>query len=198
MHAGRTWASDTVTALQDKVLCRAMVLLTTIDEDLIRHAPPMPDVAPPDGLVGTFGQAFPGAELRLAPGDDLLDGVPLQRRWHRFGEHIASPAAAQAIVSWATCGNVIGLAMRPHRDVVGIDDAHLTVSTGVIAHTMHFLDCFDVSDWLLIEEQATMAGSGRVYGSGRVFTASGQLVATFQQDSMAKRADGRLDPTLSL
>src|ERR1700728_1848557 len=43
MHAGRTWASDTVTATQDgRLLCRAIVLLNTVDQDLMRHDPVVP------------------------------------------------------------------------------------------------------------------------------------------------------------
>ena len=41
LQAGRTWASDTVTAMQaGKLLSRATVLLNVVDEDLMRHEPP--------------------------------------------------------------------------------------------------------------------------------------------------------------
>ena len=114
--------------------------------------------------------------------------------WHRFDRPIESQAANQAVLVWATCGNIIGLAMRPHRDTVNIHDAHRTLSTGVIAHTVHFSDRFDVSDWLLIVTEATKAATGRVYGGGRVFTQNGTMVAAFHQDSMAKSAGAQLDP----
>jgi acyl-CoA thioesterase len=88
--------------------------------------------------------------------------------------------------------------MRPHRTRVDIADAHRSLSTGVIAHTAHFVDTFDVSHWLLIVTEGTKAGGGRVYGSGRVFTEDGRLVAAFHQDSMAKAAAGQLDPRRSM
>src|ERR1700738_2109546 len=47
MHAGRTWASDTVTATQDgRLLSRAIVLLNTVDPDLMRHDPEPPRGVP--------------------------------------------------------------------------------------------------------------------------------------------------------
>jgi acyl-CoA thioesterase II len=200
MQAGRTWASDTVTATQDgRLLSRAIVLLNVVDDDLMRHDPALPAGVPgPEGLDSLPGQAFPGAELRPVPGEPTLDGVPVEMAWHRFERPLESPAANQAVLSWATCGNVIGLGMRPHRDSVSIGEAHRTLSTGVIGHTVHFTDLFDVSQWLLMVTEATKAGSGRIYGGGRVFTQEGSLVAAFHQDSMAKNAGAQLDPTRSM
>ena len=109
-----------------------------------------------------------------------------------------SRAAGQAILLWATCGNTIGLAMRPHRDRVDISQAHRTLSTGVIAHTMHFIEPFDVSEWLLIVTEAVSAAVGRVHGTGSVFTEDGRLVAVFHQDSMARAAEQALDPKRSM
>ena len=200
LHTGRTWASDTVTAVQgDRLLCRALVLSNTVDADLMRHGPRLPaGVSGPQGLDPAPGLVFPGAELRPVPGEPEGDGVPVELAWHRFETGLPDPAANQAVLAWATCGNVIGLAMRPHRDVVSLVDAHRSVSTGVIAHTVHFVGRFDAARWLLLVTEATHAGSGRVLGGGRVFTEDGALVATFEQDSMAKAADAALDPRRAL
>ncbi|WP_420639951.1 acyl-CoA thioesterase [Candidatus Poriferisocius sp.] len=199
MQAGRTWASDTVTATQGgKLLSRAMILLNTMDDDLMRHEPTMPEVPGPDGLDAGFAFVFPSAEWRPVPGEADTGGAPVERAWHRYEPGAATSAANQGIAGWATCGSIIGLAMRPHPEVARIEDAHRTLSTGVIAHTMHFLDEVDVSQWLLIELCATKAANGRVYGQGQVFTADGRLVATFHQDSMAKAAPGLLDPARSM
>ncbi|MDE3204970.1 MAG: thioesterase family protein [Acidobacteriota bacterium] len=62
----------------------------------------------------------------------------------------------------------------------------------------HFVDAFDVSEWLLIVTEATQASDGRVYGGGSVFTGDGRLVATFHQDSMAKAANACLDPNRAM
>jgi acyl-CoA thioesterase len=196
MHAGRTWASDTVTATQDgRLLSRAIVLLNTVDPDLMRHDPDAPVGVPgPDELPPTPGQAFPSVEMRPVPGDSSNGQVPVAMAWHRYDRSVKSQAANQAVLVWATCGEIIGLAMRPHREQVHIEDAHRTLSTGVIGHTVHFTDGFDVSEWLLIVTEATKAATGRVYGDGRVFTQNGSLVATFHQDAMARAVEGQLDP----
>jgi acyl-CoA thioesterase len=200
MHAGRTWASDTVTAVQDgKLLARALVLLHGPDPDLMRHGPDRPDGVPgPEGLAAAAWQSFEGVEVRPVPGEITERGVPVERVWHRHPERLASPAASQAVLLWATCGNSIGLAMRPHRETVNISDAHRTLSTGVIGHTVHFLERFDVSSWLLIETRALSASGGRVHSDGSVFDEDGLLVASFHQDSMARAADRPLDPTRAM
>jgi len=200
MHAGRTWASDTVTATQDgRLLCRAIVLLNTVDDDLMRHEPDMPAGVPGfDDIEGGQAQAFPGTEVRPVPGEHSVGGIPVEMAWLRFEHPLPSPAANQAVLVWATCGNIIGLGMRPHRSTVSIQDAHRSLSTGVIGHTAHFVERFDASEWLLMVTEAEKAGSGRVYGGGQVFTPDGVLVATFQQDSMAKMADATLDPKRSM
>jgi acyl-CoA thioesterase len=200
MHSGRTWASDTVTATQDgRLLCRGIVLLNSVDPDLMRHDPEFPkDVPGPDELAPASAQAFPGAEVRPVPGEMMVGDVPVEMAWHRFDRPLSSPAANQAVLVWATCGNIIGLGMRPHRDHVDIGQAHRTLSTGVIGHTVHFTDRFDVSSWLLMVTEATKAATGRVFGDGRVFTPDGSLVASFHQDSMAKAVEGQLDPRRSM
>jgi acyl-CoA thioesterase-2 len=200
MQAGRTWASDTVTAVQDgRLLSRALVLLNTVDPDLMRHGPEMPHGVPaPEELEQLAGQGFPGVEMRPVPGEPSEHGVPVEMAWHRFPAPLELPAANQAVLVWATCGNIIGLAMRPHRDQVPIGEAHRSLSTGVIAHTIHFVERFDVSDWLLIVTQGDSAATGRVYGSGSVLTRDGKLVAVFHQDSMARAVEGPLDPKRAL
>ena len=84
--------------------------------------------------------------------------------------------------------------MRPTAIASTSAQAHRTLSTGVIAHTVHFIEPFDVSEWLLIVTEAVSAAVGRVHGAGSVFTADGRLVAVFHQDSMARAADQALDP----
>lgn len=200
MQSGRTWASDTVTAEQEgRLVSRAIVLLNTVDADLVRHGPALPESvpAPEDCEPGAF-LAFPGSEVRPVPGEAEDSGVPVEMEWLRHPRAVGGPAANQAVLAWATCGHVIGLAMRPHRDRIQISDAHRSLSTGVIAQTVHFLERFDVADWLLLVTRADSAAAGRVYGTGTVFTRDGRAVAVFHQDSMLKAAGAPLDPSRSL
>ena len=201
MHAGRAWASDTITAYQgDRLLSRGLVLLNAVEPDLMRHSPSMPDVPGPDAASPNSSiTVFPGTESRLVDLPDAVsaDGSPAMYFWMRHPESYDSVAANQALIAWCQPGFIIGLAMRPHSHI-NITDAHTSISTGVISHTAHFHDHADVGEWLLLAQQATYAGNGRVFGSGAVFTQDGALVSTFAQDSMARGVDGTLDPKRSM
>lgn len=193
VQRGRSWASDRVTARQgDRVVCEALVLSTTEEADLVRHEPyPPRDVPDPEMLADAAGLVFPGAQWRPVPGEPTVGGVPRGLGWHRYP--VSLPLGpSQAVLAWATCGEIIGLALRPHPTTARIEDAHQSLSTGVIGHSIHFLDRFDVADWLLVLAEGTQAAHGRVYGTGRIFDRRGRLVAAFEQDSMAKAADARV------
>jgi len=188
-HDGRAFASHATTATQgERLIARALVLMHADEPDLIRHSPRMPDVPPPTELEPAGALAYPGLETRPVPstGHRSPDGSPVESFWMRNPSSFDSVAANQAILAWSQPGNIIGLAMRPHSDVLNIHDAHRTASTGVVAHTTHFHDPFDVGDWLLVVQEATYAGRGRVFGVGSVFDRSGGLVSTFEQDSMVR------------
>ncbi|NQZ95716.1 MAG: thioesterase family protein [Myxococcales bacterium] len=202
LHAGRAWGSETFTAYQgDRLLSRGLVLLNTDEPDLIRHASGLPEVPRPDALTTDPGSfVYPDTEIRTFddPKATAADGSPALHFWLRHARSFDSVAVNQAILAWCEPGLLIALSMRPHGDTVNIGDAHHTVSTGVIAHTAHFHERFDVGEWLLVSQQSSYAGRGRVHGSGSVFTEDGRLVATFSQDSMVRGVEHSLDPKRSM
>jgi acyl-CoA thioesterase-2 len=197
MHAGRAWASQTVTAFQaDVLLSRGLALLNAPEPDLMRHAPAMPDVPPPNECTSSnFAVDFPDAEVRPIddPGAVTADGSPVVYFWFRMAQSYDSVAANQAIIAWTTPGFIIGAAIEPHRDLIDYGEAHRSISTGVISATVHFHEHADVSDWTLFVHEASYAGHGRVFGKGSVFTRDGVLAATFSQDSMARHSERALD-----
>jgi acyl-CoA thioesterase len=188
-HSGRTWASELVTGWEgDRLLTRSMVLLTSDEPDLIAHqVDPPAGVGGPEGGGPARGIVFPGAEARTASRpSETAGGVPVMCFWTRMPGPVGSLAASQAILAWATNGWFIELGMRPHRDTVRIEDAHRSLSTGVIGHTLHFHREFDAGSWILVSHEATFAGKGRIHGRGTAHTRDGTLIATFSQDSMVK------------
>jgi acyl-CoA thioesterase len=195
IHDGRSFASANVTAWQGDRLCaRALVLLDAPDPDLIRHAAPAPGVAGPEESVdsGASPLVFPGAELRIVGGvDTWSSGAPVGPAelfaWVRYAGAPADVATNQAILAWGTDGFLIGAAMRPHAGI-GQAEAHKTLSTGVVGHTLTFHEPFTARDWLLIAHESPHAGAGRSYGRAQVFTRAGQLVASFVQDNMIRAA----------
>jgi acyl-CoA thioesterase II len=198
MHSGRVFGSDTVTVWQGDRLCaRLLVLLHTDEPDLIRHAIPMPLVDGPDEATpGEHDLVFPGAEHRLVGGVDTWDpdlppGPPEVNVWLRYPDADDDVIVNQAILAWATDGFLIGAAMRPHAGL-GQTQAHRTISTGVVGHTVHFHERFTTGDWLLLAHQSIYAGRGRVHGRAAVFGRDGRLVATYTQDAIVRAfSDGR-------
>jgi acyl-CoA thioesterase II len=192
VHSGRSFASSSAVARQgDRVLSEGLILLDAGDEDVIRHGPAMPGVAAPEESP-EVASAEPGVELRIVDGVDLgttaATGPAELDAWVRFSGVPADPAVHQALLSWYTDGFLIGAAMRPHEGV-GQEQAHRSLSTGVIAHTLTFHEPAVADEWMLISNRSLHAGSGRAYGEGHVFARDGQLLASFVQESMIRRFD---------
>jgi acyl-CoA thioesterase len=195
MHSGRAMASSTVTISQgDRLGARSLVLLSADEPDFIRHADPAPAVAGPDASrpSGEAGRAW---EVRIVGDADI--SVPDQVGpadldvWTRFVGAPDDPAVDQALLAFATDGFLIGTAMRPHAGV-GQSQAHRTLSTGVLSHTLTFHEPFSAGEWLLLSHHSGHAGHGRCYGRANVFRADGELVASYVQDAMIRpmRSDG--------
>jgi len=193
MHDGRTLGSDTVTFSQnDKIMSRGLILWSTDEPDLIRHieAVEMPDVPGPDEVEGRGGGlVFPGAEARIVDGIDVWSedqpvGPALQNIWTRF-DGTYPQVVNQAILSWATDGWLIGTSMLPHEDVWQFQ-AHRTISTGVVSHTLNFHERFEADEWLLLANESIWAGRGRTHGRCNVWTQDGRLVATYTQDNLVR------------
>ncbi len=187
VHAGRALASSTVTMSQNgKVCCRSMVLLNADEPDLIRHADAAPDaieLGPPAGGAPGEWQVQIVGDVDIADPD--LVGPPELDVWSRFDGAPDDAVTAQALLAFATDGFLIGTAMRPHQGV-GQAQAHVTLSTGVLSHTLTFHEPFTGAEWLFLAQRSTHAGHGRTYGSAEVFRSSGELVASFVQDAMIR------------
>ncbi len=185
VHAGRAMASTTVTISQGERICtRSMVLMSAEEPDLIRHAEPAPDVPAPGGTP-----EGPEWVVEIADGVDLSDpdqvGPPELEVWTAFPGAPGDPGVNQALLAFATDGFLIGTAMRPHRGV-GQAQAHVTLSTGVLSHTITFHEPVSASKWMLLAHRSLYAGHGRSYGRADVFGPGGELVASFVQDSMIR------------
>jgi len=190
MHSGRAFASSTVTISQGDRLCtRSLVLLTADEPDFIRHADPMPVVPGPDEGAAATGDGEGAWQVRLVGDVDINDpalvGPPDLDAWTRFVGAPDDPAVDQALLAFATDGFLIATAMRPHEGV-GQAQAHVTVSTGVISHTLTFHEPAAARDWLLLSHHSPYAGRGRSYGTADVFRADGALVASYVQDAMVR------------
>jgi acyl-CoA thioesterase len=191
VHAGRALASATVTISQGERVCtRSMVLLSAEEPDLIRHGEERAGLEPPAPTSGSgeWENRIVGEVDISAP--DLV-GPPELEVWTRFeGAPEGDPIVSQALLAFSTDGFLIGTAMRPHRGV-GQAQAHVTLSTGVLSHTLTFHELFSAARWLLLAHRSTHAGHGRSYGRAEVFDTAGKLVASFVQDAMIRAMASR-------
>ncbi len=193
MHSGRSVASSTVTIRQgDTLVTRSLVLLSAEEPDVIRHADAPRSTAGPDEAGGTVRGE--GAWEILIVGDvDISDpdlvGPPELDAWVRFAGAPDDAATDQALVAYSTDGFLIGTAMRPHAGV-GQAQAHQTLSTGVLSHTLTYHEPCPAAEWHLLQQRSSYAGHGRSYGMGDIFRRDGQLAASFVQDAMIRARAG--------
>jgi acyl-CoA thioesterase len=189
MHSGRAMASCTVTMSQGERMCaRSQVLLSADEPDFIRHCDDAPPVLGPDGSRA-MNEESPAWQVRVVGDADITDpqrtGPPDLDVWTRFVGAPDDAGVSQALLAYATDGFLIGTAMRPHEGV-GQAQAHVTLSTGVLSHTLTFHEPFYAGDWLLLSHHSAYTGRGRAYGRANVFGEDGSLVASFVQDGMIR------------
>jgi acyl-CoA thioesterase len=189
MQEGRSFASRTVDIRQaDRLCARSLVLLSAEEPDFIRHADPAPPVPGPEGCAPA-GEGSGAWEIRVVGDVDVGDpervGPPELDVWTRFVGAPGDPAVDQALVAFASDGFLIGTAMRPHAGV-GQAQAHRSVSTGVISHTLTFHEPCSAGEWFLLSQRSPYAGHGRCYGRANVFRSDGTLAASFVQDGMIR------------
>jgi acyl-CoA thioesterase/uncharacterized protein (DUF427 family) len=193
LHAGRSFASVTVTARRrGKPCARGLLLLGRDTPDLVRHQAEMPRVPGPADAP-PFDMGVAGCELRIVGGAYTSDpdapvGPPELYAWLRYREAPAEPHINQALLAHFTGHLSIATAMRPH---AGIGDAmaHRTLSTGVLAITVSFHEPVRADQWMLYAHESTHAGRGLCYSRAQVFAQDGRLLASFSQEGMLRGLD---------
>ena len=188
VHSGRALTTASTTLRQRGSECaRAIVLLTSVEPDLISHRDEMPVVAGPS--EGAFTVDSFGREVQIVGGVDRADpGVvapPELNVWVRVPEAAPDQLAAQAMLAHASAGYLMGTHMLPHEGI-GERMAHTDFSTGILGHTVSFHEPVDLTGWMLIAQRSTYTGRGRAYGVGQVFTEGGDLVASFSQEALMR------------
>jgi acyl-CoA thioesterase len=189
-HAGRSFASVTVTARQGGKPCaRGLLLLDRDTPDLIRHGAAMPAVAGPDEAP-PYDMGVTGRELRIVGGAYTGDphaplGPPELHAWLRYREAPPEAYLNQALVAHFTGHLSIATAMRPHAGV-GESMAHRSLSTGVLAITVSFHEPLRADQWMLYAHQSTHAGRGLAYTRAQIFARDGRLLASFSLEGMLR------------
>ena len=188
LRRGRGFSTLETRTVQAGKLCSVGILLLDAGApDTIRGAAEPPDVPPPEACP-PLDMGVTGRELRTV--DDAYRrqaevGPAEIFTWARFRDAPPHDYLHAALLAQSTTHWTIAAAMRPHEGVSEAQ-AHVTLSTGILATTLAFHDEFDVSEWLLYANPAIYAGRGLVQGEGRVFTRGGRLVASYTVQAMVR------------
>jgi len=192
LQSGRTFASLSVKAEQDgKLRCPVLVLMDRDVPDYIAHQTAMPEVPGPDDCPA-FDFGMPGRDVRFvngdyAPHEDRI-GPPVLHCWMRCRDNPGSPLLHQALLTQCVGHMTIGASLLPHAGVKE-GDAHLTLSTGIMAIAIAYHAEPDVTGWVLYSNPSIWAGRGLVQGQGTVFSQSGTLLASYTVTGMVRPFD---------
>jgi uncharacterized protein (DUF427 family)/acyl-CoA thioesterase len=190
VHSGRTFSTVTVRIDQhEKVRSTGQLLMDAGSDDVIHHEAAMPDIPGPSEAE-PYDMWVTGRDLRIVdaaytPDPDHI-GPPQIYAWMRFRDDPGEVCLRQALVAQATTHWTIGAAMRPHPGF-GEADAHVTLSTGIMAVGIAFHDDAPVTEWFLYENPAIWAGRGLAQGQGRIWTGGGRLIASYTVQAMIRQ-----------
>ena len=189
IRTGRSFSTLSVEATQeDKSIASALVLTDKGAPDTIRGQVAMPTVTGPDSSpFHDYGMT--GRDVRFVDGAYTLPAAktapPVIYGWVRHREAPDAAYLRQGLLAQFTGHMTISASLLPHAGM-GEEQAHVTLSTGVLAITVALHDEPDLTGWLLYANPAIYAGQGLVQGEGRVFGADGRLAASYTVQAMVR------------
>ena len=188
LKSGRTFMTLGLDASQ---VDRGSILSATVSlhalEEGFSHQVDPPGVGGPEVAIPSDLSMIPW-ETRVVSGVDLASrakGPPEYAFWMKTPLLPEDPGLHQALLAHATDLTAIGTSLRPHPDI-GESDAPERIQTAVTSHTIWFHRPLRVDDWLLIHQKSPLVAGSRGFVEGHIFTASGQLVASFAQESLLR------------
>ena len=170
MHAGRSVATSTVTISQGDTDLHT--LTGAAQRARGRRHPPRRErrSASNPGDVADNIRGEGAWEIGIVGNVDISDpelvGPAELDVWVRFAGAPDDPATDQALVAYSTDGFLIGTAMRPHAGV-GQAQAHQTLSTGVLSHTLTYHERCPAAEWHLLEQRGRTPGTAAATAGAR-------------------------------
>ena len=204
---GRSFVTRRVSARQHGRPIYYMTANFQIPEPGLEHQDRMPEVPSPE-------RGMPLVELARSRGPEAADqwerewaaldirhvgvtgqGLPEDpeqparaRLWIKVdGELAADPTLQQAAFTYASDLTLLGAAMVPH----GIHIASPRLQPASLDHTIWFHRPFRADEWWLYDQFSPFAGGARGLALARVFSQSGELVATVAQEGLIRLRDDR-------
>ena len=204
---GRSFATRRVSARQHGRPIFYMTANFQRSEDGLTHQDAMPDVPPPEQgmkLVDLVRQRGPEAGAEWEREWSALDvryvgvsgmGLPddperpaRARLWIRVDGTLADePTLQAAAFTYASDRTLLGAALVPH----GITLASPRLMPASLDHAIWFHRPFRADEWWLYDQTSPFSGGGWGVATARVFTKSGELVASVAQEGLIRLRDDR-------
>ncbi|MBA3524219.1 MAG: acyl-CoA thioesterase II [Geodermatophilaceae bacterium] len=201
---GRSFTTRRVVAVQhDKAIFNLSASFQTVEQPVIEHAVPMPEVPDPESLpdfgeliadvsdqLGAWARlprpidrrhvANPLARQRLGPGDATTTRV-----WMRADGLLPDDALVNVCaLTFASDMTLLDAALAREGMTWGLDP----VAGASLDHAMWFHRPFRADEWFLYEADSPSASGGRALCTGRIWSRDGQLLATVVQEGLVRRA----------
>ncbi len=206
---GSSFATRRVVAIQHGKAIFSLSASFQIEEDGFDHQFPMPEVTPPEQLMGEkeFKELFlPKAPatvrryweqerpIEVRPtslvhylSKDKLE--PRQDIWVRTVGEVPNDRHYQAaVLAYLSDMTLLDVSLYPH----GISLFDPTMQAASLDHAMWFHRPVQFDDWLLYSQDSPSASGARGMTRGSIYTRSGTLIASVAQEGLIrKRADAQ-------
>ncbi|BBZ47896.1 acyl-CoA thioesterase [Mycobacterium parmense] len=136
---------------------------------------------------------IPGEARLIGEGLDVDEAKAADLGFWMRCPDFTDTALAQPVIAYVSDWPLIGTLLKA---LPGVSqrDAHVSVQTGVVTHSVWFHHPFDVSEWLRVQIHGVRLVGGRGFGTGEVYTRSGSHVASFAQESVIRTPPKGMQP----
>lgn len=201
---GRSFVTRRVVAIQHGAAIFSMSASFHNDEPGYEHQMDMPDVPRPDQLpsetalkeqmmptmpkaIRDYFERERPIELKHCDPMRYVDGKPrppVQSVWIRATEILPEdPAIHQCVLAYASDMTLLDAALVAHGSSVFSGE----IQAASLDHAMWFHKPFRADEWLLYTQDSPFTGGARGFTRGRIYTQSGELVASVAQEGLIRR-----------
>ncbi|MVU78011.1 hypothetical protein GPX89_12225 [Nocardia sp. ET3-3] len=193
VQSGRALATVQVSFRQDdREHARVLTMLSAVEPDFLAHGTvPLDDVPGPEDCQELPCALLPWEVRTLGGADALaldLAAPPTLDIWMRCDKAPDQPGLARALLAHGSEGFLGPVALRPYPQ----DEITRRGGRGMsamLAQTITFHRPFTLHDWLLLRCESPFAGNGRMFARIRIFTRTGEPVASVDAQGLMRSAN---------
>ncbi len=203
LRDGKSFATRQVQAKQHGHIIFTMTASFAAQEEGLDHQVAMPKVEGPDGIASEyelrqkiapmipekvrtiFARERPIEIRPINPVNPFAPTKqePLRHHWMKAQMRLPDePFLHQCILAFASDFALMGTAMLPH----AVSFMQNNLQAASLDHALWFHRDFRIDEWLLYEMDSPNAYASRGMNFGRIFTQSGQLIATVAQEGLMR------------